>query len=309
MGKREYHMFEHIKLVTLRAVFSAEAAGTLPPYLGSTIRGILGHCFREFACVNSDVKCFCCEKRENCLYVRYFSNTGKEAGAVNPYTLHVLTRGKTEWKPGDECAFDLTLIGDVSAQAGIYLDALQAMERKGWGAARIPFKLERVTDPVSEKLIYGGGQLWLRNLVPFSLAPMEKMANFAAVEFDTPLRIVSGKQLCRSIPFPTLIQFLSRRISLLSQAFTDHRIEWDEEPMLEAAGQVRIISENWRSIDFTRYSMTKAENKLDLPAIEGWVLYEGNLENFIPLLEVGRDLHVGKGATIGFGHYMTSYDK
>ena len=30
---------------------------------------------------------------------------------------------------------------------------------------------------------------------------------------------------------------------------------------------------------------------------------------FVPILEAGKFLRVGKGATIGFGHYEISYDK
>lgn len=302
-------MFEHIRIITLRAVFSAEKNGTLPPYLGSTIRGILGHCIRAFSCTNMEERCFRCDQKDTCLYVHCFSNTGKEAGAVNPYTLHVHNSGKTEWRKGDECTFDLTLIGDVISQAGLYLDAIQSMEHKGWGAARIPFKLERITDPGSETLIYAGGKTWLRNLVSSPLIVRERNVMAVLIEFDTPVRIVTGGELCEAPSFAQLIQFISRRISLLSKAFTDHLIEWDDEIMLEAARSVKTIGQNWRQVNFTRYSMTKSQNKLELPSIEGWGLYEGEISDFVPLLEAGRYLHVGKGVTIGFGHYTVTYDR
>ncbi len=105
--------------------------GTLPPYLGSTVRGILGHCFRKFECTELNKKCFTCDKRDRCLYVKYFSNTGKEGGAVNPYVIHALKDGQSEWKEGDECIFDLTLFGRAAEEANIYLDALMAMEKIG----------------------------------------------------------------------------------------------------------------------------------------------------------------------------------
>lgn len=62
-------------------------------------------------------------------------------------------------------------------------------------------------------------------------------------------------------------------------------------------------------IDFERYSMTQHDNKLSLPAIEGWALYEGDLTPFTSLLEAGQWLHAGKNTTIGFGHFYTAYDR
>lgn len=80
-------MFDFMKIVTLQARYECVQGGTLPAYLGSTIRGILGHCIHEFFCRRRNVKCFLCEDRETCLYAQSFSNTGGEAGAVNPYTM------------------------------------------------------------------------------------------------------------------------------------------------------------------------------------------------------------------------------
>ena len=93
-------MFEFFKLITLRAVYECQEGEELPPYLGSTIRGILGHCIREFCCEFPKLKCFCCDRRKDCLYASCFSNTGGEAGAVNPYTLYVHGEGRRSWRKG-----------------------------------------------------------------------------------------------------------------------------------------------------------------------------------------------------------------
>ncbi|WP_235839226.1 CRISPR system precrRNA processing endoribonuclease RAMP protein Cas6 [Clostridium sp. Marseille-P2415] len=284
-------------------------SGTLPPYLGSTVRGIMGHCFREFVCTASENKCFLCEKRENCLYVKYFSNTGKEAGAINPYAIYVLKDGKTEWREGEECVFDLTLFGHAAEEAGIYLDAILAMEEKGWGVSRLPFKLIRVTDAKTGKLIYAQGRTWLRNLTYHLMDAEEREARTVFVSFDTPLRIVTGKELCSVPSFSNLIQFISRRFSLISQIYTDQRLEWNENAILDMAEKVKISGHNLRHVNFGRYSINQKGNRLELPAVEGWILYEGDLTFLTPILEAGKYLHVGKGATIGFGHYETFYDR
>lgn len=302
-------MFEFMKTLTLRARFECMEAGSLPEYLGSTIRGIMGHCIREFYCQRRNQKCFLCGERENCLYVQCFSNTGGEAGAVNPYTIYVHGQGKERWKRGDHCVFDITLFGKGAEQAGIYLDAMLAAEQKGWGAERIPFKLVQVIEPDSGKLIYAGGKSWIRNLNPKVLSIKERNASYASLIFDTPLRVVSGGELFQNLPFEVLIQFLIRRISLLTTKYTDAGLDWDTEEMLLKAAKIKTIDEEWKEVPFTRYSMNSQGGKLELPSRTGWVLYEGDLSRFVPVLEVGRYLRVGKGATIGFGHYDIFYDK
>lgn len=302
-------MFEFLKKITLRASYECQESGTLPGYMGSTVRGILGHCIRGFCCDRQQEKCFRCEKRGICLYVQCFSNTGGEAGAINPYTLYVHGQGKENWEKGDVCTFDLTLLGKAAEQAGVYLDALQAAEQKGWGAKRLSFKLRQVIEPESGNLIYAGGKSWIRNLCPKPLMIADRNVSYASLTFDTPLRIVSGGDLFETLPFEVLMQFMIRRISLLTTACTDFCMEWDEENLLAHAKQIRILCENWKDVGFSRYSMNQKTGKLELPSKTGWVLYEGDLSGFVPILEVGRYLRVGKGATIGFGHYEISYDK
>lgn len=144
---------------------------------------------------------------------------------------------------------------------------------------------------------------------PHTLNIAERKASFAYLTFDTPLRIVSGGELFETLPFDVLMQFLIRRISLLTLAYTDFRLEWDEEALLAQARKVRISSEFWKMVPFSRYFMNQKTGKLELPSKMGRVLYEGDLASFVPILEAGKYLRIGKGATIGFGHYEVSYDR
>lgn len=300
-------MFEHIETLMLRAIFSAKGTGPLPPYLGSTLRGLLGHSIRDFVCSYPTVKCHQCHISQDCAYAQNFASPGNEAGAVNPFVIHSLTRDKVQWNPADECQFDITLIGEASRHVGLFIDALQEMERKGWGSARIPFQLEQIVDPLNQTLIWNSGRAWLRNCKPRPLVCNQRRANSVVIRFDSPVRILVSRNLQRRVGFADLIQSVSRRIALLSHAYTDQRLEWDEESMLAEASKVQTTAESWRDIDFERYSMTRG-GKLALPAITGWARYEGDLTPFTPLLEAGEKLHVGKNATIGFGHYRVSYD-
>ena len=98
------------------------------------------------------------------------------------------------------------------------------------------------------------------------------------------------------------------RFAQMTQAYTDYLMEWDQEEMLRQAAQVKTVAEHWNYLDFSRYSINSPSGKLELPARTGWALYEGDLGAFVPYLEAGRYLHVGKNTTIGFGRYELYYD-
>ena len=104
------------------------------------------------------------------------------------------------------------------------------------------------------------------------------------------------------------IENVTSRKGRVTQAFTDFVMEWNQEEMINRAAQIRIVEQRWRKIDFSRYSMNQKNNKLELPSQIGSVLYEGDLTAFMPYLEAGKYMHVGKNTTIGFGHYHIFYD-
>ena len=301
-------MFNFMNIMTLQATFTAEGEGNLPEYPGSTIRGIMGHCFRDIVCNMRDRKCFACKRQYDCIYVHNFCNTRGEGGAVNPFVLYPHVQGKTVWRQGEECVFDLTLFGYAAQNPEIFIDVLKRMERKGWGAARIPFKLQSISNMDTGRLIYAGNRTWLGNLRKHSMNIQAESAGMALVVFDTPVRIVSCGKVCSELPFQVFMRFLMGRFTLMTQAFTDFVMEWNQEEMINRAAQIRIVEQRWRKIDFSSYSMNQKNNKLELPSQIGSVLYEGDLTAFTPYLDAGKYMHVGKNTTIGFGHYHIFYN-
>mgnify|MGYP001019263217 CR=1 FL=1 len=301
-------MFEHIEILNLRASFISKEDGRLPPYLGSTIRGVLGHCIRDFACRAPEKKCYLCEFAKECLYAECFCSPGNVAGAVNPFVVNVFVRNKTEWQAGDRCIFELVLFGRITQKAGLFLDALQAMGRRGWGASRLAFELEYIVNPINNTMIYQNGRTWLRNLQPVPIPNRERLSNEVLLRFDTPLRILESRVLCEKLPFVTLVRAMLRRLALISQAYTGKMIEYENNILIEKANEIKTVDEKWERIVFKRYSINR-EDKLVLDAVEGWALYAGDLTPFTPLIDACEFLHIGKNATIGFGHYNAYYDR
>lgn len=82
-------VLENLQVVKLRAVFQAMEEGELPPYLGSMIRGILGHAMRNIVCIAPKVQCHLCEIATSCDYATYFNSPGTSAGSIKPYVIYV----------------------------------------------------------------------------------------------------------------------------------------------------------------------------------------------------------------------------
>lgn len=301
-------MFEHLKLLTLRVIFEAKRSGNLPPFLGTTIRGALGHCIRGFVCQTPKVKCFVCPIASSCDYANHFNSVGNEGGAVNPFVIRMVTNNKTNWKVGDKLIFEITLIGETSDYAGLFLDAFQEMEKRGFGAERVPFELKEVTDPIRKKQIWKLGRMSLRHIQPSSLVCKEREVHSVIIKFQSPVRVQISKKVLYSLTFADIIRSISRRLALLTQAFTDKQLSWNEEALLLAAAEVQTESHSWRLNDFKRYSMNH-KDKLHIPGIEGWARFSGNITPFTPLLEAGVRIHIGKNATHGFGSFSVFYNE
>lgn len=302
-----------LPVLTLRAEYVCQGTGSLPPHLGTTLRGVLGHCMSDAYCAYPGRRykaCHLCEKKQGCVYAQCFASPGNAGGAANPYVIHVHTRGQTQWRPGMLLAFDLTLIGSAVQRADVYLDALYAMQRYGWGAARIPFALVRITDPAHATTVFAGGHM-RAPAQPYAFNGASYPASAIKITFDTPVRILKTKQkhLCRALDFETFFTSLTRRITFLSKAYGEGTaFAWT--PELQSAMQsVQTVREQWRFRPFERYSINHKEERLGLDGIDGWAVYAGDVERFTPWIEAGRVLHVGKNATHDFGHYQVEYEQ
>ncbi|WP_042473187.1 CRISPR system precrRNA processing endoribonuclease RAMP protein Cas6 [Bacillus ndiopicus] len=301
-------MFSFMSWTTLRVTFEAQNSGKLPPYLGSTVRGILGHSLRKMVCPTPNVKCFTCLLAEDCAYAKHFVSPQNPAGSINPFVLHVLTTGKTNWQIGDICEFEITLFGDANKRMELIVEMIRRMEQFGWGAERIPFKLLKISDATNHKLVWYDNKKWLQNAIRHPLHCTEQQASHAFMQFAVPLRLQKSKRLITEPSFEDIIRAVTRRISLLSHAYAGHQLEWDNEAMLTEARGVKTSKAKWQVDEFKRYSMNQKNNELLLETITGWACYEGDITPFTPLLQAGQLLHIGRNPTHGFGRYTIDYN-
>mgnify|MGYP001186285328 CR=1 FL=1 len=295
-----------LKVLKLRAVFRAEENGELPAFLGSTIRGVLGHAMRNSVCISPNTRCHLCQFADDCEYTAHFATAGNIAGSVNPFVLFVPVRNKTEWKRGDLLTFDITIFGKPTMAADFYIRGILMMGNYGWGVRRMKFSPVQIINVYDKSLIWSDGQVWTENFQPFFLEIEGRETNSVLLRFNSPTRVVRSQKLQRKLSFDQVIESVLTRIHLLMHAYEGIVLELDEEALLEAAKSIRTVEEAWQFVDFKRYSKTY-NRKLGLPSIEGFVRFEGDITPFTPLLELGEIVQIGKNTTHGFGNYDLFY--
>jgi len=299
-------VFTELPIIKLRAIFQAKESGQLPPFLGSMIRGVLGHAMRDLVCIAPDVPCHVCDLSNECDYATYFNPPGTFAGSVKPYVIHVPTRNKTNWNKGDLLTFDITFFGYSTIEAEYYIEGLLAMEEYGFGAHRLKFSLQQIINLCDQTLIWSGGETWLHHLQPFVIDEEERKSYRVLLRFISPTRILVNRRLVKNLQFEHIIRSILTRVKLLLHAYSGVVLEWNEEAILKEARQIKTVEEDWQFIDFKRYSYTY-NRKLGLPSIMGYARYEGDITPFTPLLEIGQLIQIGKNTTHGFGHYEIYY--
>lgn len=297
----------HLKIVKLQITFQAEEKGELPGYLGSTIRGVLGHAMRNSVCVVPDIRCYQCGFSADCEYTNFFNSAGNIAGSVNPYVIHTTIRNKKQWAPGDLLSFNLTIFGRPSMATEYYIHGILKMAEYGWGANRLKFSPVQIVNMFDNSLIWSNGETWINNFRPYLLEVEVRESNEILLRFNSPTRVVEKQKLQEQLTFEQVIRSIMTRISLLYHAY-EHILFEPEEKLIEVAKEVTTVEQSWEKVQFERYSMTR-KGKLELPSIQGFVRFRGNITPFTPLLAMGEIVQIGKNTTHGFGNYSLYYIK
>ncbi len=135
-------------LVRLRAHLRALDPLRLPPYAGSTWRGLLGHGLRQAACVTRARTCDGCLLASHCVYPRVFEplappgDAGRRyAAPPRPYVLDLDPQAPRDYAPDAPLTLGLTLLGEAIRQTPYLIHALQQAGQRGLGREQARFAL------------------------------------------------------------------------------------------------------------------------------------------------------------------------
>ena len=100
-----------------------------------------------------------------------------------------------------------------------------------------------------------------------------------------------------------LLRSLLRRLSNLAYFHCGTELQLDFRGLIAAAEQIETVSSSLQWYDWERYS-ARQDTRMKLGGVLGQVTYQGDLQPFLPLLQLGSWVHVGKGTSFGLGKYV-----
>lgn len=259
-------------------------------------------------------------ERDPHLYARLFKPALAQGGAPSPFALAALAPNRRTASPGDELAYDLTLVGWAGAHVASLTEAARDLETTGLGTGRNAgfgsLALSRIAtlDATSRAALYfdrsvGGA--------PCPVAPLSGLhigeacrilpGNALALRFDVPVHLKHRGHLAEPT-LPLLLRRLGWRVRELIRLHGTGGELPDFRPLLRAAAGVTARFEGPPPLHGQRYSRRRAEAPGQRAAIPtsgyvGTLTLCGDMAPLLPLLVVGQWLHVGKNTERGYGHY------
>lgn len=127
--------------------------------------------------------------------------------------------------------------------------------------------------------------------------------------FNTPTRIQHEGNILHEISFKDIVVNIFRRYSLLVKYYQNDspEIEADKD-LLNKASKIQTIESNFEWEAYARYS-ARQKRKMVLGGITGELLVAGELSPFIPLLDIGKLINIGKNTSFGFGNFDYTIEK
>jgi hypothetical protein len=292
---------------------------SLPDYAGSTLRGIFGRALRQLACFTKEKNCNGCMLKNQCSYIQVFEPLAQDSLQIKsntppvPYIIHAPAWGRHHYKVGETLSFGMTLVGEQAIkQLPLMIMAWQRAFARGVGSTNGTADLIAVTNVQKDRstCVYEqNGMIQTHNQqIEIDTTTTEKNQNHQSIQIKliTPMRLQqNGSALPPSeITAYSFLMGIVRRISLLDQSHQlGFNINQENAKDLSKQAQEIEIEHDLRWQDWVRYS-TRQRKKMALGGCIGNITLKGDLTHFLPYLNVGEYLNVGKEASFGLGQYQ-----
>ena len=292
-----------------------EDDANLPYYKGSTFRGVFGRALKRVVCALKRQECDLCLLKQRCIYALVFETQdtmgppdGLRIAAVpHPFVIEPPLTTETRFPKGDSFDFHLLLFGEANNNLPYFIYAFEQMGKIGIGkrinGKRGHFSLEEVK--AGDRSIYSSSDQTLKAENPFILA-LKDTGDFPQSTFRlrlnmiTPLRIKFENHLKADLPFHVLVRAMLRRMSSLYNFYGDGEPSLDYRGLVKKAKEVKIVDEDLSWFDWRRYSFRQDKAML-MGGMVGSVTYEGNIGEYMPLIEFSSEVHLGKQTSFGLG--------
>lgn len=303
-----------LEALRLSCWLEAQTSARLPGYLGSTLRGALGHALKRTVCTRNMAPCQGCHLLPECVYPALFESPhagGEQAirrlrDIPHPYVIEPPPWRREPWRPGERLEFGLVLLGDCIARLPYWVFAVRALGEGGLGKEAHPFWLAEVRGLGGEGVYSGAtGRLERHPRTARALPAVETAQSdgVCRIRFLTPTRVTVNNRLDRELAPVNLVAALARRAELMLHfharvPLADLRLR----ALRDAAAGIRVVDSRLAFTDWQRYS-NRQKQAIKMGGMTGRVVWRNVPPEIHALLRAGEYLHVGKGAVMGMGRY------
>ncbi len=289
------------EFVSLRFGFTALEPVHFPAgKAANVLRGAFGTAFRGLSCRPDCSDSRNCPDRHTCPYARVFSPEAAGQGpsgladSPRPFVFRarhldgrIFQAGSGEL--GSLFRFGVNLFAADAATVGAFTDAFRAM-----GPARIGPR-------------HGRAELCevLCEPVSLDLAPRAAAPDRVTVAFLTPTELKQEHRVVERPEFPVLFGRIRDRVSTLRRLYGRGPLEMDYAGSSRRAAEVRLIRCELRRETVERRSSRTGQTH-PIGGFVGELEYEGDLREFLPFLEAGQWVGVGRQAVWGKGEIQVT---
>ncbi len=288
----------------------------LPHYKGSTFRGVFGRALKKVVCALKKQECDQCLLRQRCIYALVFETSvsmalpegSRTASPPHPFVIEPPLTTETKFSKESSFNFNLLLFGEISNSLPYFIYAFEQMGKIGIGrkinGIRGRFILKEVINGSS--LIYSALDEKLNTANKQEVLSINDPANLSDKTIslklicETPLRLKFENRLKADLPFHVLVRAMLRRVSSLFNCYGAGEPLIDYKGLVKKAASVQILDSSLKWFDWERYSFRQNKSML-MGGITGSVTYEGNLQEYLPLIEFCEKVHLGKQTSFGLG--------
>lgn len=283
-----------LSYIHLKVVLLSEESTQLPPYLGSTLRGVIGHALKE------DKEAY------DYLYRNHVLSDNK-MDIVNPYIIKPPLQEQSAYLKGSKLEFDIILLGNAQRYTFSVIKALNKINNLGLGALRSPFVLNKVLHKKDQRIIWQDGYfnsigIKHEELPYLSLSDVRKVI----MQIHTPLRIRRKGKIILKLDFPTIFRNIASRLEELTKRYGGQVNEGEIDRLKILSEEINVVREELRLEELKRYSNRQGKT-VDLSGLLGSIEFEGDLTPFVPWLYAIQKLHIGRNTTFGMGNITVEF--